>query len=388
MRASVRLLICAAAVLLVADVAARADESVTPLMSAAAAGDLEKVAALLRDGAEVDRSDARGRTAVWHAVRGRQPAALGLLLEKAKASPARCPLGRDALDAAFASGDWALIRPILDAGRDNLGWTPATRRFVAKAINARKAEQVAALVAKCWREPVMEGSRHPILAHAVVSGDVETTKFLLDCGFDPNTRIGNLADPDLASRIPQSFIRFYVMNDRGVTVLMLAAGMGRTEIAKLLVERGARTGTGTTRHKMAALSFAAKTNNHDMMRVLIGPCPLPSQLRVEISLGSQTATLYKNGEAVESTMVSTGVEGNETKAGRFLITDKTPDHVSNIYKGAKMPWFMRLNCGDFGLHQGVVTGAPASHGCIRLPAEIAKRWYAKLPVGTEVTIVE
>ena len=221
-----------------------------------------------------------------------------------------------------------------------------------------------------------------------MSGDVETTKFLLDCGFDPNTRIGNFADPDLASRIPQHFIRFYATNDRGVTVLMLAAGMGRTEIAKMLIERGARTGAGTVRHKMAALSFAAQANNHDMMRVLIGPCPLPAQLRVEISLGSQTATLFKNGQAVESTTVSTGVEGKETKAGRFLITDKTPDHVSNIYKGAKMPWFMRLNCGDFGMHQGVVTGVPASHGCIRLPAEIAKRWYAKLPVGTEVSIVE
>jgi lipoprotein-anchoring transpeptidase ErfK/SrfK len=109
---------------------------------------------------------------------------------------------------------------------------------------------------------------------------------------------------------------------------------------------------------------------------------------VEISLSEQTATLFKNGEAVETTTVSTGVEGFATKTGRFIITNKTPDHVSNIYKGAKMPWFMRLNCGDFGLHQGAVTGAPASHGCIRLPASVAKKWYARLPVGTEVGIIE
>jgi hypothetical protein len=70
------------------------------------------------------------------------------------------------------------------------------------------------------------------------------------------------------------------------------------------------------------------------------------------------------------------------------VTNKEAMHVSSIYKGAKMPFFMRLNCADFGMHQGVVTGAPASHGCIRLPEAIARRWYAKVPVGTEVNIVE
>ena len=365
---------------------ARADESVTPLMLASASGDLEKIHTLLSNGAEVDRCDTRGHTAVWHAVNARKPDALAFLLEKAGPLSARCPLGRDALRRAMELGDWQLIAPLLAAGRDNLGWTLAARRTIAKSINARKAEEVRALVDKHWREPVMEGSRHPILAYSVLSGDVETTAFLLESGFDPNTRLGNMIDHEFAEKIPHKFIRYYVKNDRGVTVLMLAAGMRRSAIAKLLVERGARAATCTARYKMASLSFAAEANDHETMRVLIGGCPLPAQLRVEISLVSQQATLFQNGQSVESTAISTGVEGKETKPGRYLITNKEVVHFSNIYKGAKMPFFMRLNCADFGMHQGVVTGEPASHGCIRLPGSIAKKWYAKLPVGTEVTI--
>ena len=120
------------------------------------------------------------------------------------------------------------------------------------------------------------------------------------------------------------------------------------------------------------------------MRALIGPCPPPSELRVKISLSSQRATLFKNEKAVESTSISTGVQGKATKPGRYIITNKEPRHVPSICKGAKMPFFMRLNCGDFGMHQGVVTGSPASHGCVRLPAAIARKWYTWQIEGPEM----
>lgn len=373
--------------MVVSAVVARADaDGITPLMLAAAADDVEKIESLIASGAAVDVCDARGHTAIWHAVDARKPAALALLLDKASKLTGRCPLGRGALERAFALDDWALIEPLLLAGRANLGWTTAARQAMAKAINTRNGEHVKLLVAKHWRDPMMDGSRYPIIAHAVVSGDLETMTFLLDCGFNPNTRVGNFADREFADRIPQKFIRYYVKNDRGVNVLMLSAGMERVEFVKALLARGARESSCTLRHKMAALSFAAEANNHEIMRALFGSAPLPSQLRVEISLSSQSATLYKDGQAIESTTISTGVQGKETKAGKFIVTNKEPMHISNIYKGAKMPWFMRLNCGDFGMHQGIVTGAPASHGCIRLPAAIAKKWYGKVPLGTEVSI--
>jgi lipoprotein-anchoring transpeptidase ErfK/SrfK len=51
-----------------------------------------------------------------------------------------------------------------------------------------------------------------------------------------------------------------------------------------------------------------------------------------------------------------------------------------------MPYFMRLSCRDFGMHEGVVQPYPASHGCIRLPGDAAKKLFAEIPVGTLVTI--
>ena len=51
-----------------------------------------------------------------------------------------------------------------------------------------------------------------------------------------------------------------------------------------------------------------------------------------------------------------------------------------------MPYFMRLSCAAFGLHEGYVTGRPASHGCVRLPGEAARRLYTEAPIGTWVSI--
>jgi lipoprotein-anchoring transpeptidase ErfK/SrfK len=119
--------------------------------------------------------------------------------------------------------------------------------------------------------------------------------------------------------------------------------------------------------------------------MLLGGGPMPEELRVEISLAKQHATVIKDGEPIFTTQVSTGRAGYSTPAGHFVITDKDRDHISTIYKVA-MPYFMRLNCRDFGMHAGVVPRYPASHGCIRLPGDAAKKLFSDLPVGTVVMI--
>ena len=42
--------------------------------------------------------------------------------------------------------------------------------------------------------------------------------------------------------------------------------------------------------------------------------------------------------------------------------------------------------GGVGMHIGILPGYPASHGCVRLPAEIAPLIYAKVRVGTKAVI--
>ena len=55
-----------------------------------------------------------------------------------------------------------------------------------------------------------------------------------------------------------------------------------------------------------------------------------------------------------------------------------------------MKWFMRFGDGTGhraeGMHTGYLPGYPASHGCVRLPDDIAKLFYDHVVVGTPVTI--
>ena len=45
-----------------------------------------------------------------------------------------------------------------------------------------------------------------------------------------------------------------------------------------------------------------------------------------------------------------------------------------------MPYFLRFN-GGYGMHAGYVPQFRASHGCIRLPARMARRFYENAGFG-------
>ena len=108
-------------------------------------------------------------------------------------------------------------------------------------------------------------------------------------------------------------------------------------------------------------------------------------LRLDVGVPTLRATLYRDGAAVFNTGISSGRPGFATAKGKFVVTDKKTHHFSTIYK-VEMPYFMRLSCRDFGMHEGVVPGYPASHGCIRLPGDAARRLFKEVPLGTLVTI--
>lgn len=136
--------------------------------------------------------------------------------------------------------------------------------------------------------------------------------------------------------------------------------------------------------------------------------------RVRISLSKQRAYLMVGDQIYIDTPVSTGKRAGTTPKGTFRITQKHIDHRSSIYgdfvdargrvvrsgvstkvdsapsgtryRGAPMKYFCRLTNSGVGMHVGVLPGYPASHGCIRLPAEIAPLIYAKVKLGTTVVI--
>ncbi len=105
-----------------------------------------------------------------------------------------------------------------------------------------------------------------------------------------------------------------------------------------------------------------------------------------VSLADQHVSFYDANGLWERSVVSTGVAGHPTAPGIFTILEKERWHRSNIYSGAPMPFMQRLAWTGVAMHEGVVTGHPASHGCIRLPGAFAKRLFGVTNVGQRVVI--
>ena len=53
-----------------------------------------------------------------------------------------------------------------------------------------------------------------------------------------------------------------------------------------------------------------------------------------------------------------------------------------------MPFMLRLTWDGVALHAGKVTGEPASHGCVRLPAAFARKLFDIANVGATVSVVD
>jgi lipoprotein-anchoring transpeptidase ErfK/SrfK len=135
---------------------------------------------------------------------------------------------------------------------------------------------------------------------------------------------------------------------------------------------------------------------------------------VVVYLKEQRAYFYKGDQMVGVSQVSAGREGHNTPSGNYKVIQKDLDHASNLYgdyvdatgnivqkdveagkdpkppgaifKGAPMPFFMRIT-GGVGMHKGYLPGYPASHGCIRMPGKMAEIFFNNVQVGTPVQIV-
>jgi hypothetical protein len=97
--------------------------------------------------------------------------------------------------------------------------------------------------------------------------------------------------------------------------------------------------------------------------------------------------VYDKTGLIETTIVSTGTGGYPTPTGVFAVLEKNPRHFSNIYGGAPMPYMQRLTMSGVALHQGVVTGRPASHGCVRLPPSFAPNLFQMTKLGSRVIVM-
>jgi hypothetical protein len=107
---------------------------------------------------------------------------------------------------------------------------------------------------------------------------------------------------------------------------------------------------------------------------------------VYVDLGRQRATVYRNGVRIGVSTISSGKPGYATPTGVFTILEKDVDHRSRTYDNAPMPYQQRLTWMGVAMHAGNLPGYPASHGCVRLPMEFAKKLFTVTPMGGTVVI--
>ena len=108
--------------------------------------------------------------------------------------------------------------------------------------------------------------------------------------------------------------------------------------------------------------------------------------RLVVSLSEQLAYLYRGDALVAVSTISSGNDEKPTPTGIFSVLDKKPFYRSKKYDNAPMPWMQRIDQYGVALHAGYNPGAPASHGCVRLPSEFAKKLYSVTDIGTPVYI--
>lgn len=139
--------------------------------------------------------------------------------------------------------------------------------------------------------------------------------------------------------------------------------------------------------KSAELKLAKQAEHLKPGQWLLYPEIAPAgPVLVYVDLGTQRATIYRNGVRIGVSTISSGKSGYSTPTGVFTILEKDKDHRSRTYDDAPMPYQQRLTWKGIAMHAGNLPGFPASHGCIRLPMEFAKRLFTITPMGGTVVI--
>ena len=185
----------------------------------------------------------------------------------------------------------------------------------------------------------------------------------------------------------KGYIDWNLRNVKGHNPYTLAILTKNVKVAEKFIQMGVSKHKRTTT-KLYPIQFASGTNDVPMMQLILGaPYQDDKQERnFIIDLSEQKVYFYKSGKLFKSSRCSTGRSGYRTPTGTFVITDKTRHKVSNIYKGAKMPYFQRFSSSAIGFHTGYVGSRYASHGCIRLPNSTASFFFKHSKVGDRVKI--
>jgi lipoprotein-anchoring transpeptidase ErfK/SrfK len=187
-----------------------------------------------------------------------------------------------------------------------------------------------------------------------------------------------------------------------VRTAVIGLTLGALPVASSAMQASVGTAAGAAQPSVPLVVLPATPSNADIaqMQLVADSAELDAgafvwrpelasagNVEIVVSIPQQRAYIYRANRLIGVTTVSTGRPGHRTPTGRFPIIEKHRTHFSNLYNNAPMPFMQRLTMGGIALHAGQIPGYAASHGCVRLPYEMARNLFGTTQVRTVVHIV-
>lgn len=108
---------------------------------------------------------------------------------------------------------------------------------------------------------------------------------------------------------------------------------------------------------------------------------------IRVGLHEQLLSVFRGGHEIGTAVILYGADKKPTPLGTFPILARFKDHRSGPYD-APMPFTLRLTPDGVSIHGSNVRWGAATHGCVGVPLEFAKKLYDQTRVGDLVTITD
>ena len=109
------------------------------------------------------------------------------------------------------------------------------------------------------------------------------------------------------------------------------------------------------------------------------------ELVITVDLKAESMSVFRDGYEIGAAVISFGDSEKPTPTGVFPITQKSKDHVSNIYD-LPMPFMLRLTNDGIAIHASDVKWGWGTRGCIGVPMEFARLLFGQAKLGDRVII--
>ena len=106
---------------------------------------------------------------------------------------------------------------------------------------------------------------------------------------------------------------------------------------------------------------------------------------IRADLRTQTISIFRGGHEIGIAVILYGANRKPTPPGAFAVLAKSRDHRSKQYD-APMPYSLWLTSDGVAIHGSNVRWGAATHGCVGVPMEFAKRLFEAANVGDRVDI--